>query len=83
MSSWLKRHWKKIAGYSCAATVAVLPFTPYNGLSPALALICGSLLTDDFHEGRRVVEVANPVIRAVRDALVLKKKRLPPPLPPP
>lgn len=81
--NWLTKHWKKIAGYTCAATVAVLPFTPYNALSAPLALVCAHLLTDDYHEGQRVVEVANPVIRAVRDALVLKKKRLPPPLPPP
>jgi len=81
MKKWLHEHWRKIAGYSCAAAVAVLPFTPWVALSAPLALICGSLLTTDYHEGQRVVEVANPVIRAVRDALVLKKKRLPPPLP--
>lgn len=82
MKKWLHEHWKKIAGYTCAAAVAVLPFTPYSGLAPALALVCGNLLTTDYHEGQRVVEVANPVIRAVRDALVLRKKQLPPPLPP-
>ena len=55
MKKWLHEHWRKIAGYSCAAAVAVLPFTPWVALSAPLALICGSLLTTDYHEGQRVV----------------------------
>jgi len=82
MKKFFREHWKKMAGWTCAAGVAVLEFTPYKGLSAPLGLLCAHLLTDDYHEGQRAVEVANPVIRAVRDALVLKKKRLPPPLPP-
>lgn len=81
MKKWLHEHWKKIAGYTCAAAVTVLEFTPYKALGAPLSLVCGSLLTSDYHEGQRVVEVANPVIRAVRDAMLLKKKRLPPPAP--
>lgn len=81
MKKWWAEHWKKAVGYTCAAAVGALEFTPYKGLGAPLGLLCAHLLTDDYHEGQRVVETANPVIRAVRDALVLKKKRLPPPLP--
>lgn len=84
MMSWLKTHWKKIAGYGCAVVAGALQFTPYAPIGAALGTVCGVLVASDYHAGKLLVDAANPVVKAVLDEFEkrqLAKVAVPPPLP--
>lgn len=67
MSSWIKSHWRKVAGIACgAATVVLLPINPMA--SAALGVACGAAFGSD-------VQIGKTVANAVRAIFVPSAKK--------
>ena len=65
--SWLRRNWRKVAGYTCGAATVALVFTPAAPAAAPLGWLCGKLFADDYHEGQRLAELVDGALREMRD----------------
>lgn len=60
--SWLRKHWKKLAGIACGAgSVALTAVNPVAGL--AAAAVCGVAFGHDAATGKQAAETIKRVVK--------------------
>lgn len=71
--SWLRKNWKWLAGAGCAVGTAALAVSPAAPLAAITGPLCAHLFGSAYHEGQRMVELADPIVRELRDAAARRK----------